>query len=82
MHMIAHIGCTDALRESALKVDSGRKIPWPHLGLKPASVLHLAIQADTLPAELFCTHISPGPLNWSKLQHEVLAVNHMVMTAD
>ena len=27
MHVIAHEGCTDAVRESSLKVDSGRKIP-------------------------------------------------------
>ena len=27
MHAIAHRGCTDTIRESALKVDSGRKIP-------------------------------------------------------
>ena len=27
MHAIAHEGCTDTVRESALKVDSGRKIP-------------------------------------------------------
>ena len=27
MHAIAHRGCTDTVRESALKVDSGRKIP-------------------------------------------------------
>ena len=27
MHTIAHAGCTDTIRESALEVDSGRKIP-------------------------------------------------------
>ena len=27
MHTIAHEGCTDTVRESAQKVDSGRKIP-------------------------------------------------------
>ena len=27
MHAIAHEGCTDTERESALKVDSGKKIP-------------------------------------------------------
>ena len=26
MHMVAHGGCTDAVRESAQNVDSGRKI--------------------------------------------------------
>ena len=25
---IAHVGCTDTVRESALKIDSGRKIPF------------------------------------------------------
>ena len=28
MHAIAHGGYTDTVRESALKVDSGRKIPY------------------------------------------------------
>ena len=27
MHAIAHDGCTDTVRESAVKVDSGRKVP-------------------------------------------------------
>ena len=27
MHAIAHGGCTDTVREYALKIDSGRKIP-------------------------------------------------------
>ena len=27
MHAIVHEGCTDIVRESALKVDSGRKFP-------------------------------------------------------
>ena len=31
MHAIAQEGCTDTIRESALKVDSGRKIPC-HIG--------------------------------------------------
>ena len=43
MHVIAHGGCTDTVRESALEVDSGgEKNPLPHLGLEPASVLRLA----------------------------------------
>ena len=29
MHVITHRGCADTVRESALKVDSGRKIPCP-----------------------------------------------------
>ena len=27
-HVIVHGGCTDTVRESALKVDSGRKVPY------------------------------------------------------
>ena len=41
MNAIAHGGCTDTVRESALKVDSGRKIHC------------LAFQPDVLPTELF-----------------------------
>ena len=52
MHAIAHRGCTDAIRESALKADSGRKDPVPHQALKPVPVLHLAFQLDTLPTKL------------------------------
>ena len=52
MHVIAHRGCTDAVRESALKVDSGTKDPVPHQALKPTPVLRLAFQFDTLPTEL------------------------------
>ena len=37
MHVIAHAGCTDTVRESALEVDSGSKIPC---------------RTDALPAEL------------------------------
>ena len=43
VHAIAHRGCTDTIRESALKVD-GEKNPLPHQGLEPASVLPLACQ--------------------------------------
>ena len=52
MHAIAHGGCTDTVRGSALKVDSGRKNPLPYRGSEPASVLRLACQSDALPTEL------------------------------
>ena len=42
-------GCTDTVRESALKIDSGRKIPCPHRGIEPASA---ACRSDALPTEL------------------------------
>ena len=37
---------------SALKVESGRSTPLPHLGLEPESVSRLAFQCDALSAEL------------------------------
>ena len=37
----AHGGCTDTVRQSAVKIDSGRKNPLPHMGLEPGSVLQL-----------------------------------------
>ena len=50
---IAHGGCTDTEKESALEVDSGRKNPLQYrLGLEPASVLRLVFQSDALPTEL------------------------------
>ena len=52
MHAIAHGVCADTVRESALKVESGRKKnPLLHRGLEPASVLRLAFQPDALPAQ-------------------------------
>ena len=48
MRAIAHGDCTDAVRESALEVDSGIKKTLPHRGLEPASVLRLALQSDAL----------------------------------
>ena len=42
-------GCTDTVRESALKVDSGRKIPRRTGGSKPASA---TCRSDALPTEL------------------------------
>ena len=44
--------CTDTARDSALEVDSGRKIPCHFRGPRPASGLHQTFQSDTLPAEL------------------------------
>ena len=42
------------VREAVLETDSGReKNPLPHLGLEPVSVLRLAFQSDTVPAEIF-----------------------------
>ena len=52
MHAIAHGGCTNTVRESALEVD-GEKNPLLHQGLEPASLFGLAFQSDTLPAKLF-----------------------------
>ena len=45
-------GCTDTVRESALKVDSGEGggiFPSPHRGIEPASA---ACRSDALPTEL------------------------------
>ena len=43
MHATVHWGCTDTIRESALKVDSGRKIPCRtgelNLPQRPASLM-------------------------------------------
>ena len=55
MRAIAHGGCTDNVRESALKFDSGKNC-LPHPGLEPASVPRLPFQSDALPTEL-----SPPP---------------------
>ena len=41
-------GCMDTVRESALKVDSGRKNPFPHRGIKPTLVM---CRSDAVPAE-------------------------------
>ena len=38
---IAHGGCADTVRDSALKVASGRKIHCGTWGIEPASVLRL-----------------------------------------
>ena len=52
MPAIAHGGCTDNVRHSKLKVDSGSKNPLLHHGLEPESVLRLSFQSDAVPAEL------------------------------
>ena len=74
MHVIAHGGCTDTVRESALKADSGRKkIPCRTRGLEPASVLRQAFQSDALPTELLAPRIRlrrfKSPVQKSKVDH-------------
>ena len=44
--------CTNIVRESALKADSGRKKSLVERGTRPVSVLRLAFQSDDLPTEL------------------------------
>ena len=51
MHAIAHGGCSDTVRGSALIVD-WEKNPVPECGLDPASLLRLAVRSDSLPTEL------------------------------
>ena len=63
VHVIAHGGCENTARESALKVDSRRKIPCFCWGIEPASVLYLALRSDALPAGLY--HI-PW-VSWSRV---------------
>ena len=55
-------GCTDTVRESALKVDSGRIIPCLTGGIEPASA---ACRSGALPTELH-----PRPT-------ELLTVTHL-----
>ena len=43
----------DTVRASAQEADSVGKIPLPHLGLEPASVLRLAFQSDALSAPMY-----------------------------
>ena len=53
MHAIAHGGCTETVRESALEVDSGRKIPCCTGDSNPREYCARAFQSDALPTELF-----------------------------
>ena len=63
-HAIAHGGCTDTVKESALKSWLWEKNPLLHQGLEPVSVLCLAFQSDDLPTELSPPFISyPRPYN-------------------
>ena len=50
MHAITLGGCTNAMRESALKVDWYKKPLLHHQGIEPVSVLHPAFWSDTVPA--------------------------------
>ena len=61
MHAIAHGGCMESVRESALQV--WEKKPLPHWELEPASVFRLACQSAAVPNKL-----SP-PLEWLGTQN-------------
>ena len=67
MHMVAHKGCTYVIRESALKIDSGRKIlQW---GIEPVSV---ANRYDTVPPELHPTPLAAYTATvWTRLESEL-----------
>jgi len=54
IHTIPNRGCTNTTRESALKVDSGRKIPLLCFGIKSTSVWCLAFRSNALATELPC----------------------------
>ena len=49
LNVIAHGKCSDTVRESALKADSGEKNSLPNRGIEPASA---ACRVDALPTEL------------------------------
>ena len=53
MHLIKRWGCPDTARESALKVDSGRKVPCHTRDSNPRQYRTLVFQLDALPTELF-----------------------------
>ena len=59
---IENEGGTDSVKESALEVDTGRKIPCCTWGLKPVSVLHLAFRADIPPL----SYPGPIPYTWKQ----------------
>ena len=53
MHVIVRGGCTNTVRESALKVDSVRKISLTaYRGMEPASGLRLNFGPNALPTEI------------------------------
>ena len=55
MHVVAHRGCTNTVRESAMKVDSGEnvgKIPCWRREIESESVLRLAFRFDALPTDM------------------------------
>ena len=51
MHVIAHRGCANTMRQSALEVDSGRKILCCNRELNPC---HLAFQSDACKSPNAC----------------------------
>ena len=53
--VVAHRGCTDTVRESVLKVESGAKIPSLYTGVEPMSVLCLVFQS------VYCATLPPPP---------------------
>ena len=59
MHATAHGGCTDIVLESALEVDSGRKIPFRSGYLNPRQdcICFVFSQSDALPTEIFEIHV-------------------------
>ena len=70
MHIIAHGGCTDTVRETALE-DVWEKNPVPHRGREPASILRLAFQSGALPtkgipAQFVGSYMSPQSFNSRK----------------
>ena len=57
---ITHMGCTDTVRESALKVDSGRKIPCCTGDWNPCQYCTLFFQLDAVPVwAIACPVIEP-----------------------
>ena len=64
MYAIAHVGCTDTVRESALKVDSGRKIPDLTGDSNLRQYGALAFYLDARPTELPPPHLLISRLQW------------------
>ena len=78
LHAIAHGGCKDTVRESALKVDSGeeKKNPSPHRGIEPTSA---ACRPDALPTEL---HPQPFKRRRWLQAHEVRWTTNQTLACD